>query len=515
MPQSIPPRPIRVRFAPSPTGYLHIGGARTAMYNYLFAKAKGGHYILRIEDTDTDRSERKFEEAQIEDLKWLGITHNEGPDVGGPFGPYRQSERLSIYKKYSEELISAKKAFYCFCTEEELSHKKEIAEREKLAPHYDGTCRHLSEAEIKEKFAQNKEAVIRFIVPKKDYEFHDQVRGKVVFPEGMIGDFVIMRANGIPVYNFAVVIDDMLMEISHVIRAEEHLPNTLRQLMIYESFHAEPPVFAHVSLLIGEDRQKLSKRHGATSVRLYKEQNYRPSAMLNYLLLLGWSHPDELDVFDIQTLGTMFDINRFTKSAAIYDLLKLNYINGEHLKRLSPEEFLKEVEKEFPSDHPFHQQTPQWKALCITTFRDTVNFFHEIPPQLSMLFDVHCEEKLPETGSQQNDVSEIEKNIKDYQEAKSWETTPKIKTFLKTEIQKIVTQKQEKSSTQLDLNRCFLTEEEFNTFSEKIKSELKIKGKQLFMGMRAVLTERAHGRDLKFIIPLTPIGILLKRLDDQ
>jgi glutamyl-tRNA synthetase len=473
---------VRVRFAPSPTGYLHIGGARTAMYNYLFAKAMGGTYVLRIEDTDTDRSDRKFEEAQIEDLKWLNLPHNEGPDVGGDYGPYRQSERLHIYKEWADKLLVAKKAYPCFCTEETLTAKKEAAVAAKLAPHYDGTCRNLTAAEIVEKTKAGLESVIRFRAPEKAYEFTDHVRGHVVFPEGMVGDFVIVRANGIPVYNYAVVVDDAAMKITHVIRAEEHLPNTLRQLMLYEAFGVTPPEFTHVSLLIGEDRQKLSKRHGATSVRLYKEQNYLPSAMLNYLLLLGWSHPEEKDIFDIHELPP-FTLDRFTKSAAIYDIVKLNHINGEHLRLLPTDTLIAEVEKVLPAGHPFFKMDHDWKVRCVTLSKEKMNFFNDIIPLLDLYFG-----------------SEVSTEA-DYVEARSWETTPQIQTYLKGEIAKAKAE-----------GKKFVTEAQYNEWSNHVKGELKIKGKQLFMGIRAVLTLQAHGSDLKFIVPLTPIEVLEKRL---
>jgi glutamyl-tRNA synthetase len=475
---------VRVRFAPSPTGYLHIGGARTAMYNYLFARAMGGKYILRIEDTDLDRSERKYEEAQIEDLKWLGLTHDEGPDVGGDYGPYRQSERGHIYQAWSQKLIDSGHAYHCFCSEEELTAKKEQAEREKRPPHYDGKCRNITSEEATSRLAAGEEAVIRFKAPRKAFVFNDHVRGRVVFPEGMIGDFVIMRANGIPVYNYAVVVDDASMKISHVIRAEEHLPNTLRQLMLYEAFNETPPDFAHVSLLIGEDRQKLSKRHGATSVRLYQEQNYLPQAMLNYLLLLGWSHPEEKDVFNIFELGKLFNIDRFTKAAAIYDITKLNYINGQHLKHLPMDVIMTEVEKVVPKESPYHKQTNEWKLACVTIFKDQINFFSDIVPHLNILFETHVSEE------------------KDYLEAKSWETTPKIRDYIKSELLAL------KSS-----GASYVPVETFNAWGDHVKGELKIKGKPLFMGMRAVLTHQAHGPELKFIIPLTPIDILINRIN--
>lgn len=475
---------VRVRFAPSPTGYLHIGGARTAMYNYLFAKAMGGKYILRIEDTDLDRSTRAYEESQIADFKWLGLSHDEGPDVGGEYGPYRQSERGHIYKAWSDKLIENGRAYHCFCSEEELTAKKELANLEKRAPHYDGKCRNLSPAEANAKLSAGAEAVVRFKAPLKSYAFNDHVRGRVEFPEGMVGDFVIMRASGVPVYNYAVVVDDASMKISHVIRAEEHLPNTLRQLMLYEAFKETPPEFAHVSLLIGEDRQKLSKRHGATSVTLYKEMHYLPKALLNYLCLLGWSHPTEQDIFDIEELGQLFNIDRFIKSPSIYDIQKLNHINGQHLRHLPLEKLIVEAAITLPVDHQFHSQSHDWKLTCMNIFKDKINLFTELEEQLKIIFETH------------------EDTSQDYIDARSWETTPKIREYLQSEIEKAKA-----------AGKNYVTEAEYNGWSDHVKNELKIKGKQLFMGMRSVLTHQAHGPDLKFIIPLTPIAILEKRIN--
>lgn len=474
---------VRVRFAPSPTGYLHIGGARTAMYNQLFAKAMGGKYILRIEDTDLERSERKFEEAQIEDLKWLGITHDEGPDVGGEYGPYRQSERLHIYKEWAQKLIDKDHAFHCFCSEEELTAKKEAAEKLNLPPVYDGTCRKLNKEEAAKRVANGEQAVVRFLVQDKSYDFQDGVRGHVTFPQGMVGDFVIMRANGIPVYNFAVVVDDASMKITHVIRAEEHLNNTLRQLMLYEAFSVKPPEFSHVSLLIGEDRQKLSKRHGATSVRLYQEMNYLPLALLNYLCLLGWSHPEEKDVFNPHELDTLFNLNRFTKASAIYDVNKLNYINGQHLRLMPVDQILINAEKTIPLEHPFHKMEEEWKLRAITVFKDKMNFFQDLTSLLEILF-----------------TTEVSDDV-EYKEAIGWETTPKIREYLRGEIEIAITQ-----------GKKFISADDVTIWSDHIKGELKIKGKQLFMGMRAVLTHQAHGSELKFILPLTPIEVLEKRI---
>ena len=324
---------VRVRFAPSPTGHLHIGGARTALYNYLFARAHGGTCVLRIEDTDQERSLKEYEEEQISDLAWLGIAFDEGPNNPGEFGPYRQSERTEIYQERAHALLKDKKAYRCFCNAEELEKKKEIAQQKNLSPHYDGTCKALSETQVEENLSSKKPFVIRFKVPGKEATIQDGIRGEIKFPADMVGDFVIQRSNGMPVYNFCCVVDDALMKITHVIRGEDHLNNTLRQQLVYEAFGYEVPVFVHCSLLIGEDRQKLSKRHGATSLQHYIKDDYQAEAINNYLVLLGWSHPEEKDVFTLEEIVPHFsDIKRFSKASAIYDMEKLKYINTEAFK---------------------------------------------------------------------------------------------------------------------------------------------------------------------------------------
>ncbi len=369
---------VRVRFAPSPTGYLHIGGARTALYSYLFARAHGGKYILRIEDTDLERSKREFEEVQIEDLKWLGITHNEGPDVGGDFGPYRQSERTQLYKDLAWELVEKGHAYPCFLSSDELDELTKKAEAEKISPHaYHGKYRDFDLAEAKKKIAAGEEHVIRFKNPGKTWTFKDHVRGEVTFPVDMVGDWVIIRSNGMPVYNFCCVVDDWKMGMTHVMRAEEHLNNTCRQLMLYEALGAKVPEFAHVSLLVGEDRQKLSKRHGATSVKQYKDENYLPQAVNNYLCLLGWSHPEEKDIFDVLELGKSFEMSRFSKSPALYDVNKLNFFNGQYLRALSGTELVSHIEKSIPSDSPFHQQSNEWKTTCCELIKEKIQLASE------------------------------------------------------------------------------------------------------------------------------------------
>ncbi len=473
---------VRVRFAPSPTGYLHVGGGRTALYNYLFAKAKGGTYILRVEDTDEARSTREFEDLQIADLKWLGVHHTEGPDVGGPYGPYRQSERKQIYLDHAHKLIEMNKAYHCFCTEEELeARKKDLPPDENGSYHYDGKCRGLSKDESNKRLAAGEKAVIRLKAPAKTYVLKDHVRGEVNFPEGMVGDFVIIRSGGLPVFNFCNVIDDWLMKITHVIRAEEHLSNTVRQLMVYEAFGATPPEYAHISLLIGKDRQKLSKRHGATSVNQYREETYLPAAMTNYLCQLGWSHPEEKDIFTMDEVAPLFSIDRFNKSPAIFDVEKLNFMNGQHLKKLPIETLLKQADQAVPKDHPYHKQSPEWKMECLNFYKDHILFFKELPESMKVLFD---------------DSFEMTPELTDIF---SWETTPKIAEYLVGVVNNLTTP--------------FITAAQFDDWSNHIKNELKIKGKPLFMGMRAVLTAQGHGKELKFILPLTPSEILKKRVN--
>ncbi|MFI5391283.1 MAG: glutamate--tRNA ligase [Bacteriovoracales bacterium] len=469
---------VRVRFAPSPTGYLHIGGARTALYCYLFAKAHQGKFVLRIEDTDLDRSKREFEESQIGDLKWLGLNFDEGPHAGGSFGPYRQSERLDIYKKYSLDLVDQGHAFKCFCTQEELDRKKALLSSE--APHYDGTCKRLSKKEVEEKISKGIEYAIRFSVPDKNYSFKDHVRGLVGWPKDMVGDFVILRSNGMPTYNFCCVIDDHLMKISHVIRAEEHLNNTLRQLMIYDALKADPPEFAHVSLLIGEDRQKLSKRHGATSVTQYKEMNYLPGALLNYLSLLGWSHPKEVEIFDIEEIIPLFNLDRFSKSPAIYDISKLNFINGQHIKRLSKEILLEEFNKAIPKSSLYHLQTNEWKEKFVELFRDKITFFNELEGKVQFIFSTE----------KSSDAEYIQIMDKD--------TTKVIKDFISQQI--------------LKLDGEVVPEQILDSWMNEIKESKGIKGKDLFMGLRAVLTGAVHGPDLKKLLALTPLEIVVKRV---
>ena len=328
---------IRVRFAPSPTGALHIGGARTALFNWLFARNQGGSFILRLEDTDLNRSTQEAAAGIIDGLQWLGMDWDEGPDVGGSWGPYRQSERLPIYQQYISELLTSGHAYHCFCTAEELNDERNQAAEKK--ENYRHHCPYLdkSDTQIQDLLKSGQPAVVRLKIPASGSTMiHDLVRGEVAFENRLLDDIIIQKSDGWPTYNFAVVIDDHTMQISHVIRAEEHLSNTPKQKHIYEALGWSPPQFAHVSMILAPDRSKLSKRHGATSVQEFRDLGYLPEALINYLALLGWSAGEESSLITRKELLEQFRLENVTRSAAVYDLDKLTWMNGSYLGTSSP-----------------------------------------------------------------------------------------------------------------------------------------------------------------------------------
>ncbi|NLN87474.1 MAG: glutamate--tRNA ligase [Syntrophomonadaceae bacterium] len=326
-------RKSKVRFAPSPTGPLHIGGARSALFNYLFAAHEGGEFVVRIEDTDLERSRRQYEEEILESLRWLGITWTEGILEGGDNGPYRQTERLDIYQSYIHKLLEQGDAYYCFCTLEELESERQAQVQSGQMQRYSGRCYGLSDQEVKKRIEAGLKPSVRFRVPVHQiYVVNDLVRGTVSFESDNSGDFIILKSDGIPVYNFAVVIDDVLMGITHIIRAEEHLPNTPRQLMLYDALKFARPEFAHISLILGSDRQKMSKRHGATSLIQYRQMGYLPEALFNFLALLGWSPEGEQEILSREELVQAFTLDRVAKSPAVFDMDKLNWMNQQYLK---------------------------------------------------------------------------------------------------------------------------------------------------------------------------------------
>jgi nondiscriminating glutamyl-tRNA synthetase len=345
---------IRVRFAPSPTGKLHLGSARTALFNWLFARGQEEVMVLRVEDTDPARSSRELEESILDDLRWLGLDWDEGPDLGGAHAPYRQSERGEIYREHAERLLESGKAYPCYCTQEELDGKKARARSEGRTPIYDGTCRDLTPEERKEKEAEGRSPALRFRVPDKEISFEDLLHGFMRFSSDVIGDFIILRSDGSAGFNFSVVVDDASMGITHVIRGEDHLTNTARHVLLFDALDYPVPLFLHHSLLMGGDGAKMSKRHGATAVRDYREAGYLPQALTNYLALLSWSPPEGKEVLDLDELVRLFDIGDLSASPAVFDKARLDWLNGKHLRKMSPHELVEAAEPFAPewADHP-------------------------------------------------------------------------------------------------------------------------------------------------------------------
>ncbi len=328
---------VRVRFAPSPTGLLHIGNARTALFNHIFARHHEGTFILRIEDTDLERSTEDSVDRILEDLRWLGISWQEGPDRGGPKGPYRQSQRLPLYRTYADQLLKECRVYKCFCSPERLeSLRSEQLSKGKM-PRYDGHCLSLSESEISKLESQGKVPVLRFHVQRGVVVFEDLIHGRMSFDAGGMGDFIILRSDGVAAYNFACVVDDHLMEVSHVIRGDDHLSNTPRQILLYEALGWRPPAFAHHPLILGPDRSPLSKRHGATAVSQYREEGFLPEALLNYLVLLGWTPPSGEEVLSLEQIVKEFSLSTVSRNAPIHSLKKLEWLNGIYLRQKDEE----------------------------------------------------------------------------------------------------------------------------------------------------------------------------------
>jgi glutamyl-tRNA synthetase len=330
---------VRVRFAPAPTGRLHVGGARTALFNYLFARNHKGAFVLRVEDTDPARSSEEYYRSIIDALSWLGLEWDEGPEVDGKYGSYRQSQRRDIYEKYLDELKKRDRAYECFCTPEELEERRQRMRDAGEAPRYDGRCAKLSPRERERLVAQGLKHCLRFRLDESaDLAFDDLIRGRVEIKAGDLDDFVVARPDGSPTYNFVCAVDDATMAISHVIRGEDHISNTPRQLAVYRALALEPPTFAHLPLLLGPDRSRLSKRHGAKPVLEYRDEGYLPEAFVNFLALLGWSYDDERELFTLKELKKFFSLGRVAKKGAVFDVDKLKWMNGVYLRKLPTEE---------------------------------------------------------------------------------------------------------------------------------------------------------------------------------
>jgi len=512
----------RVRFAPSPTGLLHVGNARTALYNWLFARRAGGKFLLRIEDTDLERSEARHETQLIEDLLWLGMDWDEGPGVDGEpakgdFGPYRQSERLAIYAEHTERLLAEGKAYRCFCTPEQLEAERTQTAAEHKPQIYSGRCRNLSASEIEDNLGAGKHFAVRLKIEDHPLRFHDIVRGPVEFAAETVSDPVLVRSAsgasaGIPVYNYVVTIDDALMGITHVIRGDDHISNTPKQVAIYEAFGWKVPEFAHLSTILGADRERLSKRHGATSIATFRQMGYLPEALANYLALLGWGAEDgKTETFTLAELVPIFSLERVTPSPAIFDFDKLNWLNRHYIKLANPERIAKLAERQFclqkpgvfplwttselytaetiallaSLDPPIHPDIPSqeliakrkaWFRSLIALFLPGVDQLAQLPVKSAFIFGVdpdaaHAD---PENAAVLN---------ADSARTVLSEFASRVRTHIGT-----------------------VTPEDFKKWINEIKAATGIKGKELFHPIRIVLTGHHSGPEFDRVIPLIEEG---------
>lgn len=405
-------KPVRVRFAPSPTGELHIGGARTAIYNWAFAKAMGGSFILRIEDTDPERSTEENKQVILRAMKWLGLTWDEGPEVGGDFGPYLQTQRFDTYTSALERLKQRDAVYPCFCTKEELDEKRAAAEKSEGGySGYDRTCRNLSKEEAQRRIEAGEPHVWRLKVPENHgpIEFHDAVYGDMSFPIEVMDDMILVRTDGTPTYNFAVVCDDANMQITHVIRGDDHLSNTPRQILIYEALGFEVPTFAHLSMILGADGRKLSKRRNATSVEQYQAMGYLPDALVNFLALLGWSLDGETTIIPREVLCKEFSLERITRKDAIFDETKLDWMNGEYIKAMGAKAWVDAVspfliEAGLTTKEAI-EENEEWYEKLYPLVAERMKRLTEAPEKLAFIFDGPTV-KLDEKSVQKNLLKE-------------------------------------------------------------------------------------------------------------
>jgi len=460
---------IRVRIAPSPTGFLHVGTARTALFNYLFARKHNGKFILRIEDTDIERSQEKYTQNIYDSLKAMGLNWDEGPDIGGPYGPYKQSERFDVYKKYADKLIESGQAYLCWCTQEELESEKEKAQLEKKVYTYSEKCQSLTPEQIKCYEQEGRKPVVRFRVSPEHLEFDDIIRGKLEFDTGLIGDFVIMKSNGTPTYNFAVVIDDMEMKISHIIRGEDHISNTPRQILIYRALGANIPEFAHVAMILAPDRTKLSKRHGATAVSEFIDQGYLPEAFVNFLALLGWSPSSGKEIMGLDELIQEFSLNRVSPSPAIFEFDKLNWMNGQYIRSLPISE-MTERAKRYLKPYDLSMYTQEQLETMVAAVREPLTTLGDITDAVRYFFSDTVEID-PQV---QNDVINI----------------PESQRVL-TEFYKI--------TDSISYNNV---DDIHNQLADFRKFMSDLKPKQVMWAIRAALTGTTKGADIAIIISL-------------
>ncbi|MCX5833799.1 MAG: glutamate--tRNA ligase [Deltaproteobacteria bacterium] len=469
----------RVRFAPSPTGDLHVGNARTALFNWLFARHAGGRFALRIEDTDRDRNSDVFEQNILADLKWLNLDWDEGPDKGGPCGPYRQSERIEIYGSQLDRLRKKGLIYPCFCTEEELEAERASLISRRMTPRYLGKCRDLDEKTRGRLEAEGRKPAFRFRVGRGVVEFNDLIRGPMKFDCETIGDFIIVRSTGVPAYNFAVVVDDHLMEITHVIRGEDHLSNTALQMMLYGAFEYYRPTFAHHALILGKDHKKLAKRHGAVAVREFRAQGFLPEALINYLSLLGGSFADAREVRPVDEIIRGFSMDRVGKSGAIFDEGKLRWLNSIYIRNDQPEDFLARA-------LPFLREAgldceradPAWLRAVLEAIRPNLATLADIGAYL----DIFVEEKfriLPEAAS-----------------ILAGEESARVLAALFEVLGSV------------DVK----SEELYQTVIDEVSKRTGLTGKKLLMPIRAAFTGRRKGPELEKIFAIVGRETLMKRL---
>ncbi len=421
---------VRVRIAPSPSGNLHIGTARTALFNYLFAKKNNGKFVLRIEDTDAERTSQEYIDNIFDSLKALGLNWDEGPDVGGPYGPYTQSERFDIYPKYIQQLLDSGFAYECFCTPEELEAEKEEATRNKKPYVYSKKCENLTEEEKAKLRAEGRKPAIRFNIAKAQKAFHDTsilefediVKGKLHMDTNLLGDFVIQKSNGAPTYNYAVVIDDMLMKISHVIRGEDHISNTYKQILIYEALGAKVPKFGHLGMILAPDRSKLSKRHGATAVSDFVKQGYLTDALINFVALLGWAPSDGEEIKPVEKIAEDFRIHEISSSNSIFEYDKLKWMNSHYIKMLSMDE-LKQRLMPYLEKYDLSQLTDEQFTRMIEVTREPLVLLSDITDAVSYFFGDSVEVE-PQVQTDVLDTETSQEVLKTYlEQSKDWEYT--------------------------------------------------------------------------------------------
>jgi nondiscriminating glutamyl-tRNA synthetase len=475
---------MRLRFAPSPTGQLHVGNARTALFNWLLAHGKDGTFILRIEDTDAERSTRESEASILEDLRWLGLDWDEGVDIDGAHGPYRQSERLHLYASYANELMNAGNAYFCFCTPQKLEADRQDDLANGRPPRYRGTCRNMSRADAQARIDAGERPVIRFKVPESvEVKFHDLVRGEVTFSTDVIGDPVIVRSDGRPQYNFAVVVDDALMEITHVIRGEDHISNTPRQLLLYRALGFTPPDFAHLALVMGPDHTPLSKRHGATSVAEFRARGYLPEALVNYLALIGWSPGGDQELLDIGEMARRFAIEDVGHSAGVFDQEKLAWMNRHYMKAAAPGRLAAEAMRYFLARGYVTRRTDQaaeFVASLLPMAVGSVDRLEEIPDRLRFLFEFDVSAAL-----QRLEVAEV---------------------LHETGAREVITALAEELRNTPRLDR-----DAFRAAANRVKQRTGQKGRALFHPIRVALTGESGGPELDLAVPAIDRGAELPR----